>query len=154
MKLINNPYITFLFRIVLGGIFICASVDKIINPLEFAADIRNYEILPESITNITAIFLPWLELYCGLFLISGIFTRSSAFILTFMIIIFIAAIASASARGLDIDCGCYRTIHEASKVGLRHILEDILYLIMALQIIFSNSSFACLEKIWIRENNV
>lgn len=53
-------------RIFLGLVFVVASVDKIIHPKAFAEIIYNYQILPGSLINLTAIILPWLELLLGL----------------------------------------------------------------------------------------
>ena len=108
-NIIQHPYLTFVFRVLLGLVFIFASVEKIISPADFAHDIRNYQIVYSSVTNLIAIFLPWLEFYCGLFLIIGLFTRTSAGILSVLLIFFIVFISSAILRGLDIDCGCFGT---------------------------------------------
>ena len=65
--------ITLALRLVLGGIFIYASLDKIVHPRAFAEIIYNYQILPGSLINLSAVILPWLELFLGLLLISGRF---------------------------------------------------------------------------------
>ncbi|MCK4385442.1 MAG: DoxX family membrane protein [candidate division Zixibacteria bacterium] len=62
-----------LFRLILGGIFIYASPDKITHPEQFAKIVYNYNILPHSLINIFAIIMPWMELICGFFLITRIF---------------------------------------------------------------------------------
>ena len=77
-QVIKSEYTGLLFRFVLGYVFIYASIGKIINPFDFSIAIQNYRILPDSLTNFMAIILPWMELYCGLFLILGIFSRVSA----------------------------------------------------------------------------
>ena len=41
-------------RLVLGLIFIYASVDKIYHPAEFAQVISNYQILPDALINIVS----------------------------------------------------------------------------------------------------
>ena len=52
-----------------------------------------------------------------------------------LMILFIVAISSAIARGLNIDCGCFGTskvgVAMAHKVGLRRLLEDVGYLLMS-----------------------
>ena len=47
-------------RVILGAVFIYASIDKIRNPEAFAKAVYNYQILPDSLINLTAIALPWL----------------------------------------------------------------------------------------------
>ena len=60
-------YLTLSARLLIGGLFIYASVHKIFDPLDFAASIRNYNILPASWSNMTAVILPWIELGVGVF---------------------------------------------------------------------------------------
>jgi len=64
----------------LGIIFIWASIDKIVHPQGFARIIFNYQILPVQLVNITAIFLPWLELVAGICLITGIWLHGATVI--------------------------------------------------------------------------
>ena len=97
-----------LSRLASGGVFIYASVHKILYPALFARDIYNYQLLPDAWINPLAIYLPWLELFCGLALISVRPLRGGAALLIGgMLVAFIAAIISAMARGLDIHCGCF-----------------------------------------------
>ena len=148
--IIGNKYLTLLCRLTLGAIFIYASIDKIAYPGGFAVVIRNYKILPEQMTNILAIILPWLEIFCGIFLVVGIFTRTSAAIISLMLIVFIIAISSAITRGLDIDCGCFKTVDQASKVGLKRIWEDLGMLALGFQIFFFANPFASIEGLFAR----
>jgi hypothetical protein len=48
-----------------------ASYDKILHPLAFAEIVYNYQILPDVLVNLVALFLPWIELLVGLSLIVG-----------------------------------------------------------------------------------
>ena len=59
-------------RLILGGVFVFASIDKILHPAAFAEAVYNYQILPDSLINLTAIILPWMELVLGSLLIIGI----------------------------------------------------------------------------------
>lgn len=148
MSRFTVKHIIFILRIVLGILFIYASYDKIRNPWDFAAIIRNYEMLPAELTNLPALFLPWLEFYCGLFLLLGIFIRSSALLVSSMLIFFIVALVQALMQGLDIDCGCYGG---SRKIGIIRIFEDVLLLIISLSLFFSKNHFAAIENIWKRE---
>jgi len=94
------PYLTTLLRIFLGLIFIYASLDKIFYPAYFAISIQNYQILPDSLINLVAVILPWLEFYCGIFLLFGFWHRAGAIIIAAMNVIFIIALTSAIFRGL------------------------------------------------------
>ncbi len=91
--------------------------------------IRNYHILPYWAVNIMAIWLPWIEFIVGIFLILGIYEKGSALVMNVVLIIFIIALSSALARGIDIACGCFSTSAKSGKVGLTRIIEDILMLL-------------------------
>ncbi len=147
LKFFNNKYLTLAFRLALGAIFIIASFDKIISPADFASSIRNYRILPLSAVNIMAIIMPWLEFFCGIFLILGVFIRTSSLFVLLMLIVFVTAILSAILRGLDIDCGCFKNSVMAGKAGWGRFFEDILMILMALQIFFFPNRFVSIEKI-------
>ena len=130
----NPKYSTLLsiiFRLIIGSVFVFAAIDKILDPYTFAADIRNYQILPDIFSNILALILPWIEFFCGMFLIIGIYIRSSALIIASMLVVFIFAISLAMMRGLNIDCGCYHSIGNSNKIGLKKLIEDFIYFIMA-----------------------
>jgi len=52
-------YAFVLSRLLLGGIFVYASYDKILHPVPFAEIIYNYQILPDVLVNLVSLFLPW-----------------------------------------------------------------------------------------------
>ena len=75
-------------RILLGAIFVYASLDKILDPAAFAQAIANYQILPPAWVNAVALMLPWLEAVSGICLITGKLMRGSALAITLMLIVF------------------------------------------------------------------
>jgi putative oxidoreductase len=100
----------FVWRIVdilVGGLFIYAGVLKALDPIGFATDIDNYKTLPWFIGVRLAFYLPWLEILCGLALITRQLYIGGLSILTALISIFIIASIAAKARGIDITCGCF-----------------------------------------------
>ena len=124
----TKVYPTFILitRILLGLIFIIASIDKIIDPAGFARDISNYHFVPFGFENIIAIILPWLELFIGLGLILGIMVDGASVISGILLILFIILIFQATIRGFNIDCGC--GLKEGELVGWRKIFEDLIFL--------------------------
>ncbi len=150
MRRIKIKHIIFFLRIVLGVLFIYASYDKILNPWDFGATIRDYKMLPAELTNLPALFLPWLEFYCGLFLLLGVFIRSSALLISCMLIVFIIALGQALLKGLDINCGCYGG---SNKIAFMRIVEDLLLLVISVTVMYSKDHFAAIENIWKRKGN-
>ena len=55
-----------------GGIFIYASLSKIVDIDIFIIHIRNFMILPEHLIRVTAYVLPWIELIFGVLLVLNI----------------------------------------------------------------------------------
>ena len=141
---LRKRWVNLISQMVLGSIFIYASIGKIINPGDYAESISNYKILPNYLAGPIAIVLPYNELFFGLALILDYWTRLSATVLSILLIIFIVAIFSTILRGLNIDCGCF---HNKGPELINtnpwlFILRDILFLIPGFIIIF----FPCEKK--------
>ncbi len=119
-------------RLILGGVFIYASLDKIAHPAEFAKAIGNYHVVPFGLENLMALALPWLELIAGICLIAGIMVDGATIMVILMNIVFIFAISQALARGISIECGCFSVTTEGGdNIGIQTILRDIGYLVLA-----------------------
>lgn len=144
MRALNNKYFLLLLRFIVGGIFIWAAVAKIADPLSFAQDVKNYRLVGQTLSFLTAIILPWLELVAGVCLIIGVFPRSSALLISGLLVFFIILVAVTMIRGIDVDCGCFGTF--SRKADLWLILEDALWLAMSLGLLFSPANEFCLLK--------
>ena len=115
-KLDYKELIFTVLRIIFGGIFIFASIDKILHPKAFAEVVFYYQLLPDVLINLVAISLPWIEAVAGLSVIIGRGVLGGLAILNCLLVIFTASIFLNIARGIDITCGCFSTeISTASK---------------------------------------
>ncbi|RJR43191.1 MAG: DoxX family membrane protein [Desulfobacteraceae bacterium] len=126
-------------RLVLGAIFIYASIDKILHPEAFAKAVFNYQILPHVFINATAIVLPWMELILGIFLIVGFLREGSVGLVTLLLLVFLGAMAFNLARGLNIDCGCFSN-SGSETAGIHmgwYFLRDALFLLPAFYLFFT-----------------
>lgn len=95
-------------RITLGGVMFYAGLTKVGNLALSVQSVRNYQLpFPDWFESLVGYALPMAELLLGALLIVGLFTRLSAILVTLLMVTFIAGIASAWARGLRIDCGCF-----------------------------------------------
>lgn len=121
-NLFSNKYIILVSRLFLGFIFLSFGMSKISDPVAFAKEIGNYDLLPIFSLNFFAIILPWIEIVIGILLILGIRLKANALIGAILMVIFIIMVAIAWARGLDISCGCSSAFPQ--KVGLPKILEN------------------------------
>lgn len=114
-------------RLLLGGIFLYASYDKILHPEAFAEAVYNYQILPDGLVNLTALVLPWLELLLGLCLIAGVWLPGTNLISSGLLSVFIAALVFNQLRGLDIHCGCFSTETSEGPAGILTVIRDLFF---------------------------
>lgn len=117
------PWIGTLARLVTGGVWIVAGALKLPDPVESARAIRAYDVLPESVVPTLGILLPAIEVVVGVCLVVGILTRASGVVSALLFAVFIAGIASAWARGLEIDCGCFGGGGEKEGASSEYPLE-------------------------------
>lgn len=109
---------------VAGVVFVYAGGIKLLDPLRFASDITNFQILPWVIAVRLAFYLPWLEVLCGLALIFHRLFDGAVFLTAGLMIVFIGATVSAKARGIDVDCGCFGRATSNLSFGW-HLLLDL-----------------------------
>jgi len=145
-SLLHNDYLGFLARLIMGGIFIYASLDKIFDQAQFARIIYNYHLLPGSLINIAAIIMPWVELICGCALLAGVYRGGSSLVLNGLLIIFMIAIAINLYRGVDLECGCFTVSSKAKSNALSLLLRDLGLLIIGLYAYFNKSPKFSLMK--------
>ena len=144
-QVISNKYVVLAIRLILGFVFIYASVDKIAHPGPFAESIYNYRMLPYWAINLMAIVMPWLELVCGVLIIAGVLLRGSAFMIAVMLGVFIIALSAALARGLDISCGCF-SVEDGHGVAVDLLVRDVLMFAGALIVVFLGTSALSLRR--------
>ncbi|MDD8020722.1 MAG: DoxX family membrane protein [Acidobacteriota bacterium] len=143
--MLQNKYILLVFRLIVGGVFIWAGVSKIVDPLSFAQDVRSYQLVGQTLSFLTALFLPWVELIAGVWLIAGIYPRASAMLISCLLAFFIILVAITIARGLNVECGCFGTFSRRADIWL--IVEDSIWLILSLILLFSpGNDFGLLKK--------
>ena len=90
-----------------GALFMYAGALKALDPAQFALDIANYRLIPWPAGAALALYLPWLEILCGTALVFRRLVPGTPLILAALCLVFLAALASAKIRGLDISCGCF-----------------------------------------------
>jgi putative oxidoreductase len=117
--------------LVIGALFIYAGALKVIDPIGFSRDIDNYKILPWPAAVALALFLPWLEMFAGLCLVTRGLYRGGLLLLTSLTSLFIIASIVAKLRGLDISCGCFGHVSKGWSFGW-HIALDFGMLIALL----------------------
>jgi len=120
-------------RIVVGGVFIAASVHKIADPEGFAVAIFRYQLVPHGAINLLAVFLPWVELLAGVAVIAAPrFRDGAAILIVGMLAVFMFGIANALHRGIDISCGCFTSSPSSGRVGWLSLLRNAVLIALGL----------------------
>ncbi len=148
MKSNRMKWIFLALRWGIGAIFIYAAIAKIANPMAFAGQVDNYRLLPYFLVTLVAAILPWLELFCGLLLIVGKWLPGATLILLALNLVFLIAIISALAKGLDISCGCFSVSGEGTAIGIKKLIENILLSLVSLAIYWQVLSTAIKKPIY------
>ncbi len=134
--MISRPYLFLCLRLLLGALFIAASIDKIIHPADFANIIFNYQILPYNLINITAILLPWLELFLGIIIAAGILLPGAALAANLLLATFFLALVVNLLRGIDVHCGCFSTKVIGTPHTAWYIARDSFFLLLGILVLF------------------
>jgi len=94
--------------VALGVVFVYAAWTKLRESwVLFAFQIDAYQLLPQWAVMAVARGLPWAELLLGVLLIVGKWLRVSASLVSLILISFLAVMARAYLKGMQIDCGCF-----------------------------------------------
>jgi uncharacterized membrane protein YphA (DoxX/SURF4 family) len=143
---LTHPWLTLRVQIFLGLIFVVAALPKIADPPSFAHMVYNYRIVPGTLINLSAMAMPWIELFAGLVLMAGVWTRPARWIITALLLTFMVAITINLARHNAIDCGCFN-VADAGKTHEERIqdmwlviLRDTGMLIMCAQLWWAGKS--------------
>lgn len=101
--------LSLLARLAVGGVFVYSGAIKALSPAEeFAYAIESYKVMPAAPALWAAYAVPWIELYAGLFLAAGVYTRASGVFIGLMLVFFELLLGQAWLRGLPItSCGCF-----------------------------------------------
>lgn len=143
------PWVSTLIRLVLAGVFISAGLLKVVDPQSSVQAVRGYELLPLAWTTVIGHALPFVEIALGLLLVAGVFTRQVAIVSAGLLSAFIAAVVSAAARGLTIDCGCFGgggTVARGDTAYGTEIARDFLFLALALWLVWRPRSRLSLDQ--------
>jgi uncharacterized membrane protein YphA (DoxX/SURF4 family) len=120
----------------LGLLFVGACLHKIAEPGSFALDIATYDILPLVAVNPVAIVLPWIELISGGMLVLGWRVRTASLLVGGMMVMFLAALCIALARGLDMSCGCFASQGtDENPISRVTVLRDFVWLGLAILVL-------------------
>lgn len=135
MKVTRHDVLVWVLSLLVGGVFVYASLDKIAHPTEFGRIVYHYRLLGPSRfvgplpANLLAVTLPWVEIVTGLCLVTGLWRREAASLATALLLVFVVAVGLALAQGIDIEnCGCFTVTGAGRAAGARLIVGDLFLL--------------------------
>lgn len=101
------PWISTVARLGLAAVFLTAGGLKVTDLAASARAVNAYRLTSYDTAKVIGAVQPFLEIALGLLVLVGLAVRLSAAVAAAVLVIFMAGIVWAWARGLRIDCGCF-----------------------------------------------
>src|SRR4030042_6377363 len=150
-RFIQNKWLIFGCRMILGIIWITASISKILDMSGFVDTVVAYDLIPQTLAEIYGWLVPWVELYLGCSLILGVLPRVSAAISILLTASFAIASTYALEKFPDSTCGCF-----GSFILLSHpvslTIDGIMFLMALVILVNRNQEFMTLGERFNRIN--
>jgi len=118
-------------RLLLAGTFLYAGWIKAADPVGFARQVANYQLLPYAANYFVAAALPFVELLSGGLLLINRKVRPATLVLIGLNGIFMMALATVVFRGLEIDCGCFDPSGTSHTSAWEALLRDAGLMVLA-----------------------
>ncbi|MGI9003024.1 MAG: MauE/DoxX family redox-associated membrane protein [Pseudonocardia sp.] len=138
-----------LARLGLAAVWLVSGVLKAIDPDQTYIAVRAYDVLSPTAVEVVAALLPWAEIALGGLLLVGVGTRVVAALSAGLLLVFIAGVAQAWARGLSIDCGCFGgggLVDPGETAYVQELLRDTGFLVLAVWLIVRPRALFALDS--------
>ena len=116
-----------ILALAVGLVLIYAGALKVRDPMRFASDISNYQMIPWSLGVRVAFYLPWLEIVCGLALIFQRLFAGAIVLGLGLILLFTGATIWARSQGIDVACGCFGTASSNLTLTWHFVINGCLF---------------------------
>ena len=118
-----------ILALLFGGLFLWTGVLKVRDPSLFLLNVRSFDLLRDPYAAWMALFLPWLEIFSGLAVITGVLRRGGLLLLNAALVVFLVAIVISWVRGIDLKCGCFGPDDKTANY-VELILRDVVLLVV------------------------
>ncbi len=140
-------------RLLPAGLLLWAGVAKALDRQDSILAVDAYDVLPEALVRPVATVLPWLEIGLAVLLVLGLFMRFAGGATAALAALFIAGMAQAKARGLEIDCGCFGGGGPGEGVSWWDIARDTPILLAGLYLAWRPRGPLQLDNVFIVERS-
>ena len=120
--------VRWVLRLLLAGCFVYAGGLKAIHPGQLQITIERYHLVSSWTAWAAAAYLPYLEIFAALALFHPKTAAAGRVVLGTLLLVFVAALVSAWARGLNVVCGCFGGAAAEEPRYLWWISRDLLLL--------------------------
>ena len=141
------PWVGLAIRLTAASIWLAAGLSKLADLQQFHAQVQAYKLLPGAIDAPFAYALPLVEVSLGIYLAIGLLVRPAAIFACALIVVFIAAMAQAAARGLTLDCGCFGSLVR-QPIGPATILRDAALGLPTLVLAVWPARLLSVDRVW------
>ncbi|GAA0962536.1 MauE/DoxX family redox-associated membrane protein [Virgisporangium aurantiacum] len=142
-------------RLLLAGVWLVAGATKVSDLQGSVRAVHAYDLLPYEVSKVVGAALPFVEITIGVLLVAGFATRIAAVASSTLLMVFIGGIASAWARGLRIDCGCFGGGGELaagrSPTYFWEIARDVALLAVAVYLVWRPTSRLAVDNLFAME---
>jgi uncharacterized membrane protein YphA (DoxX/SURF4 family) len=118
------------FAWIFGAVFVIAGALKLRDPQLFTMQVRSFDLLPDPYNALLALSLPWLEVFCGLAVITGLLRLGGLLMLNAALVVFISVLGWLLAHGKQVDCGCFGSAGQLSQST--ELSMDVVLLVIGL----------------------
>ena len=153
-EIFRNRYLSFVFRIGLGVVFIISGAGKLPELAALIEQVEDANILPHALAQVYGTALPYVEIVIGALLILGLLSRFAAGIGGLAVLSFIIGNSTRLYRGLYGECGCFGSIASLQFSTGEALIMDCVLLIMAIQILTHKGEFLSLDSMIFRKKMV
>ena len=123
-----------LVRLGLAAVWLVSGGTKAADLDQTYVSVQAYQVLPKAAIEPVSVLLPCFEIALGVLLVIGVGTRVVAVLSGVLLLVFMAGVTQAWARGLAIDCGCFGGGGEIAPEDTRYgteLLRDTGFLVLA-----------------------
>jgi uncharacterized membrane protein YphA (DoxX/SURF4 family) len=136
-------------RLGLAAVWLTSGILKAVDPDQTYVAVRAYDVLPMAGVAVVAAILPWFEIALGVLILIGAGLRLVAVLSAALLLVFIAGVVQAWARGLSIDCGCFGgggAVAPGQTAYVQELLRDIGFIVLAAWLIVRPRTLLSLDN--------